>query len=80
MGTRSKPSSAAAVGSAAPRGVIPLHHRVYPPLLQSITGRSVTPCPEWAESLRRTAADPAAARAYLRAAAMLDMLDRTDDA
>jgi len=40
------------------------------------TDRSVAGGVEWLETLRATAADPGAAREYLRTAAMLDMLDR----
>ncbi len=41
------------------------------------TDRNVSGGPAWTDTLRRTAADPAASLAYLRTAAMLDMLDRS---
>ncbi len=40
------------------------------------TDRSVSNGEAWSETIRRTAADPEAAIAYLRTACMLDMLDR----
>lgn len=41
------------------------------------TDRNVSGGPTWTSTLRDTARDPEAAAAYLRSAAMLDMLDRT---
>ena len=51
-------------------------HRVANEHLIPRTDRNVTGGPAWAETLRQTARDPAAARAYLRTSAMLDMLSR----
>ena len=50
--------------------------RVAREMLIPRTDRQVTGGAAWAQSLRTTAADPAAAATYLHRAAMLDMLDR----
>jgi 2-polyprenyl-6-methoxyphenol hydroxylase-like FAD-dependent oxidoreductase len=52
-------------------------HRVAAELLIPRTERNVSGGTAWTDSLRQTAADPVARHAYLRTAAMLDMLDRS---
>lgn len=51
--------------------------RVATEMLIPRTDRTVAPGPAWTETLRRTARDKDAARAYLRTTSMMDMLDRT---
>ena len=51
-------------------------HRVATEALIPRTDRSVSGGQAWMDTLRDTAADPTAAAAYLRTAAMLDMLER----
>ena len=51
-------------------------HRVATEELIPRTDRNVAGGPAWTDTLAETARDPEAARAYLRTAAMLDMLER----
>jgi 2-polyprenyl-6-methoxyphenol hydroxylase-like FAD-dependent oxidoreductase len=74
---------AAAIIAALPRddgaliaAAAAARHRVATEMLIPRTDRNVSGGPAWTDSLRHTAADKVARRAYLRTAAMLDMLDR----
>jgi 2-polyprenyl-6-methoxyphenol hydroxylase-like FAD-dependent oxidoreductase len=50
--------------------------RIAAELLIPRTDRTVMGGPDWLDHIRKTAADPAAARAYLLTSAMLDMVER----
>lgn len=65
----------AADDPACAEAVSDARRRVATKALIPRTDRSVSGGPEWFDTLRRMAADPAAAAAYLRTAAMLDMTD-----
>ena len=51
-------------------------HRIAAELLIPRTDRTVMGGPDWLAHIRKTAADPVAARAYLLTSAMLDMVER----
>lgn len=75
---------ASALIRALPRGdvgsinaVSDERHRVATEMLIPRSDRNVSGGADWTDALRRTAADPEAARNYLRTAAMLDMLQRS---
>lgn len=60
----------------APDWAADARHRIATEKLLPRTDRSVSGGPAWMDTLAATARDPEAAIAYLRTAAMLDMLDR----
>jgi len=72
------PAIAAALAGQGDRvdATVAERQRIATECLLPRTDRNVSGGPAWTDKLRETARDPVAAVAYLRTAAMLDMLDR----